>query len=144
MLGALRIFAVTAVAMVAAWSATAAIAADEVSGDLKKMQGTWVKDGDEGPDVKWTIKGDKVDVEVSGMEFKCKLTVDSNAKPFSSADLEIKDGPGDAAGKTSKAIYKFDGEKLVFCVTHPGVDARPTEFKPVEDQVVMFTLKKEK
>jgi uncharacterized protein (TIGR03067 family) len=145
MLGALRILAVMAVATLAAWSAPVAIAADEaITGDLKKMQGTWVKDGEEGPDVKWTIKGDKLDVEVAGMEFKCVLTLDSKATPFATADLAIKDGPGDAAGKTSKAIYKFDGEKLVFCVTHPGVDSRPTEFKPVDDQVVIFTLKKEK
>lgn len=144
MLGALRILAVLAVATVAAGNASVAMAADEaVSGDLKKMQGTWVRDGDEGPDVKWTIKGDKLVAEVSGMEFKCKITLDSKAAP-ATADLEITDGPGDAAGKTSKAIYKFDGEKLVFCVTHPGIDARPTEFKPIEDQVVIFTLKKEK
>jgi uncharacterized protein (TIGR03067 family) len=144
-LRALRILALLAVATLAAWSAPVATAEDEaISGDLKKMQGTWVKDGEEGPDVKWTIKGDKLDVEVAGMEFKCKLVLDSKATPFPTADLEIKDGPGDAAGKTSKAIYKFDGEKLVFCVTHPGIESRPTEFKPIEDQALIFTLKKEK
>ena len=33
---------------------------------------------------------------------------------------------------------------LVFCVAHPGIDTRPTEFKGVEEQTTLFTLKKEK
>ena len=32
----------------------------KVSGDLKKMQGTWVRAGDEGPESKWVIEGDSL------------------------------------------------------------------------------------
>lgn len=115
----------------------------KVSGDLKKMQGTWVRDGDEGPDARWVITGDQLKATVNGVEYSCTITLDPKAEPHPSADFAVKQGPDDVVGKTSKAIYKFDGDKLVFCVTHPGVEKRPAEFKPDEEQAFLFKFKKE-
>jgi uncharacterized protein (TIGR03067 family) len=125
--------------------AAPALRADDakVEGDLKKMQGTWVRAGDEGPDLKWVIEGDNLKASVNGQDYTCKLKLDAKATPHPSADLAIKDGPGDSAGKTSKGIYKFEGDRLVFCVTMPGGETRPTEFKNVEEERFVFTLKKE-
>lgn len=115
----------------------------KVNGDLKKMQGTWVRAGNDGPDVKWVIDGESLKATVNGMEFVCTFTIDPKATPNPTADLAIKEGPGDAAGKNSKAIYKFDGDKLIFCVTSPGIDTRPAEFKAIENETHLFELKKE-
>ena len=115
----------------------------KVTGDLKKMQGSWVRDGDEGLDAKWVIEGDNLKSTVNNQQYTCKMTLDPKATPHRSADITIKEGPGDSAGKLSKGIYKFDGEKLVFCVSIPGSDVRPAEFKMVENECFLFHLKKE-
>ena len=133
-------------AVLAGFGAISTLRAEDakVEGDLKKMQGTWVKSGNDGPDAKWVIEGDSLKATVNGQDYTCKLTLDPKATPHSSVDLAIKDGPVEAAGKTSKAIYKFDGEKLVFCVSPPGSDSRPSEFKAAEDDAYLFEFKKEK
>jgi len=115
----------------------------KVSGDLKKMQGTWVNAGSEGPEARWVIEGETLKATVNGQDYNCTLSLDPKAEPHPTADLTIKEGPGDAVGKSSKAIYKFDGDKLVFCVTSPGGETRPAEFKTVEDQAYLFELKKQ-
>src|SRR5262249_47882877 len=116
---------------------------EKVSGDLKKMQGAWVKTEGEGPEARWVFEGDTLKAKVGDGEYVCKVTLDPKASPHPTADLAIKEGPGDVAGKTSRAIYKFDGDTLVFCVTHAGIDNRPTEFKGAEGEAFLFTFKKE-
>lgn len=111
---------------------------EKVTGDLKKLQGTWVSES--GPESKWSFDGEKLKATVNGGDYICTVKVDSKASP-ATMDLDIKEGA--AAGQASKAIYKFDGEKLVICVTHPGVADRPTKFEAVEDSVILFELKKE-
>jgi uncharacterized protein (TIGR03067 family) len=95
---------------------------------LKPFQGSWATTGD-GPDATWTFEGATAKASVAGAEYSCKVKVDKNAKPFSTLDLEITDGPDEAKGKVSKGIYKFD---------------RPTEFSTVDDEAYLFELKKEK
>ncbi len=126
-----------ALATMSAWGDDA-----KASADLKKMEGTWVQGGS-GPDARWVIEGDSLKATVNGEEYVCTLKLDPEAKPHPSADIVIKKGPGDSAGKTSKAIYKFDGETLVFCVTHPGVENRPADYKEVQDEAFVFEFKKE-
>jgi uncharacterized protein (TIGR03067 family) len=122
-----------------------ATADDEtVSGDLKKMQGTWVRAGEDGPDLRWVFEGQTLKASVNGQDYTCTVTLDEKATPNKTVDIAIKDGPGDTSGKTSKAIYKFDGDRLCICVTHPGGDARPREFKHIEDEAFLFEMKKEK
>ena len=77
------------------------------------------------------------------MEYTCKGKIDTDAKPFAAIDLVIEDGPEEAKGKTSKGIYKLDGEKLTLCVSVPGKD-RPKEFAQTDDEAYLFELKKEK
>lgn len=122
-----------------------ALRADDakVEGDLKKLQGTWVRAGDEGPDSRWVFEGNSLKASVQGMEYVCKISVDEKAKPHATIDIEIKEGPGDAAGKSVKGIYKFDGDKLVLAVSPPPIDTRPADFQPVQDQSHVFALKKE-
>jgi uncharacterized protein (TIGR03067 family) len=136
----------TMLAVVAGLGAVSGLRAEDakIDGDLKKMQGTWVRAGDDGPDSKWVIEGDSLKATVNGVDYSCKLTLDAKANPHSTADLAVKEGPPDTAGKTSKGIYKFDGDKLVLCVSMPGAENRPTEFKTVEDEFYLFELKKEK
>ena len=71
------------------------------------------------------------------------MKIDTEAKPFATIDLVIDEGPEDAKGKTSKGIYKLDGEKLTICVSAPGKD-RPKEFTQVEDEAYLFAMKKQK
>ena len=109
---------------------------------LKPFQGTWASEGD-GIDAKWTFEGEKVKATVNGTDYTCKVKVDTGAKPFSTIDFMIEEGPEDSKGKTSKCIYKLDGEKLTLCVSIPGKD-RPKEFAQTEDEAYLFELKKQK
>jgi len=109
---------------------------------LKPFQGTWNSTGD-GIDAKYTFEGEKLKATVNGNDYTCKVKVDAEAKPFATMDLMIEEGPEDAKGKTSKCIYKLDGEKFTLCVSVPGKD-RPKDFAQVEDEAYLFELKKEK
>jgi uncharacterized protein (TIGR03067 family) len=116
---------------------------EKVSGDLKKMQGAWVKTEGEGPEARWVFEGDTLKAKVGDNEYVCKVTLDTKAAPHPTADLLVKEGPGELVGKTSRAIYKFDGDKLVFCLTHAGGETRPADFKPSEGESFLFEFKKE-
>ena len=110
---------------------------------LKAIQGTWVTSENDSLDAKWVIKGETLEATVNGMEYVGKLKVDDKAKPHSTLDIALTQGPEDSKGKTAKAVYKLDGEKLVIAVSHPGHD-RPKDFEPVPDEVYLFELKKQK
>ena len=116
----------------------------KIDGDLKKMQGTWVNAVADGVDHHWIIKGDTVKASVNGLDYTCRITVDSRANPLPTADFTIKLGPEDSAGKTARGIYKFDGDRLIFCVALPCGDARPGDFKTVEKESYVIELKPEK
>ena len=118
-----------------------AAADDTSSADaLKALKGTWISD--EGIDSTWTFEGETLKASVNGMDYTCKVKADPKAKPMT-LDLVIDEGPEDSKGKTSKCIYKFEGEKLVLCVSTPGKD-RPKAFEQTEGESYVFELKKEK
>jgi uncharacterized protein (TIGR03067 family) len=129
----------------AAGFATRVVAADEaaLAPALDTLQGTWQTSENDGLDAKWVIKGETLEATVNGMDYVGKLKVDDKAKPHSTMDIAITEGPEDSKGKTAKAVYKLDGEKLVIAVSHPGHD-RPKDFEPVPDEVYLFELKKQK
>jgi uncharacterized protein (TIGR03067 family) len=138
----LTIAILAAVALLSGVTAQA-LANDKTQAEqLKPLQGNWATDGD-GLDAKWNFDGEKVKATVNGTDYSCKVTIDSEAKPNPTLDLVIEDGPEEAKGKTSKAIYKLDGEKLTICTSVPGKD-RPKDFAQTEDESYLFTLKKQK
>lgn len=54
--------------------------------------------------------------------------------------IDWTDSFGEDAGKTFPAIYRFDGDQLIFCATDPG-KARPTEFKTRKGEVLRIHKK---
>jgi uncharacterized protein (TIGR03067 family) len=125
------------------WGAASAWGDEKSQSDLlKPFQGTWMSSG-EGIEATWTFEGEKVKATVAGMDYTCKAKLDADAKPHPTIDLLIEDGPEESKGKTSKGLYKLEGEKLTLCVSAPGKD-RPKEFAPVEDAAYLFELKKQK
>jgi uncharacterized protein (TIGR03067 family) len=133
----------TGIALTMSWGAASARGDEKSQADLiKPLLGTWASSG-EGLDATWIFENDKVKANVAGMEYTCKPKIDADAKPFATIDLVIDDGPDEAKGKTSKGIYKIDGEKLTLCVSAPGKD-RPKEFAQTDDEAYLFELKKEK
>ena len=133
----------TGIALNMSWGAVSARGDEKSQAELiKPFLGTWASSG-EGIDATWTFESEKVKATVAGMEYTCKPKIDADAKPFATIDLVIDDGPEEAKGKTSKGIYKIDGEKLTLCVSAPGKD-RPKEFAQVDDEAYLFELKKEK
>src|SRR5262249_19386675 len=117
-----------------------ALADDEKSASdvLKGFQGAWISAGAQGGlDSEWTFEGETFKATVNGMDYTCKVKIDPKAKPNATVDLHIEEGPEDSKGKTSKCIYKLDGEKLTLCVSTPGKD-RPKTFEQVEDEAYLF------
>ena len=133
---------VTSLALVASLFSSAVVADDAAkSPALKAIQGTWATSENDSIDAKWEFKGETLKASVNGMEYVGKIKVDDKAKPHSTLDIELTDGPEDAKGKTAKGVYKLDGEKLVIAVSTPGRD-RPKDFEPVPDEVYLFEMKK--
>jgi uncharacterized protein (TIGR03067 family) len=116
---------------------------DKVEGDLKKLQGKWSTPSASGDGkVSYTIDGKKLKLVAPSRTYEMELTLDPEAKPEKTLDLKIVEGPEDAKGNTSKAIYKFDGEKFVFCFSPQG--DRPTKFEMEGYEKILTTLTKEK
>jgi len=111
------------------------------SADLKKIEGEWTTPSQGGGDVVYTFKGDKLTVKAPTREYKMTVKLDDSAKPNKTIDFHIDQGPDDAKGKTSKGIYKFDGDdKFVFCFTPEG--ERPTKFEQVGFEQFLTELKR--
>jgi len=135
--------AMGSVALAAGFAARAVTTEDPaLDPALKALQGTWATSESDSLDAKWVIKGEILEATVNGMEYVGKLKVDDKAKPHSTLDIALTQGPEDAKGKTAKGLYKLDGEKLVIAVSSPGHD-RPKDFEPVPDEVYLFELKKQ-
>ncbi len=124
-------------------SASLRAADDKVDGDLKKVQGKWSVPSANGEGkVTYTITGKKLKVVAPSRTYEMELTLDEAAKPEKSIDFKIVEGPDDAKGNTSKGIYKFDGEKFVFCFAPQG--DRPTKFEMEGYEKILVSLTKEK
>ncbi len=110
---------------------------------FKPFQGTWVSTG-EGIDATFIFDGEKVTASVAGMEYTARAKVDTAAKPHATIDLTLIEGPEEAKGKKAKGIYKFDGERLTLCLTVLDREERPADFAAIDDEIILFELKKEK
>jgi uncharacterized protein (TIGR03067 family) len=134
-------------AMVLGLVAGSRLSADQekaVSGDLKKLQGTWVSTENSNFESRWVFEGDTLKATVNGDEYETKVSLNPKAKPEATIDFKITKGPGDSEGQTSLGIYKFDGDKLLICTSHPGRTTRPTKFETIEEEQSSFELKKAK
>lgn len=127
------------IAAIVAALAVPARAADEPSPALKAVQGTWTTREDSEVSAKWTIKGDAIKILVNGVEYAGKVVVDAEAKPHPAFTVEIKEGPGEAVGKSSKGVYKLEGDKLDVNIAVPGND-RPVDFNPYGQDLYLFEL----
>lgn len=93
--------------------------ADEISGDLKKLQGTWqVTKGviagreasrDNAEDSRLIFGGNTMTFESSRESNRATVSVDGSKKP-ATLDAEVLDG--DEKGKKRLAIYELDGDVL--------------------------------
>ena len=67
------------------------------------------------------------------------LTLDATAKPEKTIDFKIDEAPDDAKGKTSKGIYKWDGnDKFIFCFRPEG--DRPDKYEQVGYEQIVTEL----
>jgi uncharacterized protein (TIGR03067 family) len=116
---------------------------DLAQGDLKAIQGEWTVPSGFGGDVTYTFKDRSLAIESPNRSYKMTIKVDSKSKPEKSIDFQIDEGPDDAKGKTSKGIYKFDGDDtLTLCFRGEG--DRPKEFEQIgfEQNVTKWKRKK--
>ena len=126
-------------------AASTAVRADDaaVKKDLKKLEGEWTYKNENGGEVTYKFKGDKVEVEAPSRSYKMTIKIDPSAKPEPTLDFVIDEAPDDAKGKTSKAIYKFDGEDtLIFCMRPQG--ERPAKYEQIGFEQIVSTLKRKK
>jgi uncharacterized protein (TIGR03067 family) len=125
--------------------ASSTVRADEaaVEKDLKKLEGEWTIKNENGGEVTYKFKGDKLEVEAPSRSYKMTVKIDPTAKPERTLDFHIDEGPDDAKGKTSKAIYKFDGDDtLIFCMRPEG--ERPAKYEQVGYEQIVSTPKRKK
>ena len=138
-----RWIALALAALIVAPALPRAFADDEkVDGDLKKMQGQWSTKAGNGDKVTYTIDGKRLKVVAPSRTYEIVLTLVEDAKPEKTIDFKIIEAPEDAKGQTSKGIYKFDGEKFVFCFAPQG--DRPAKYEMEGYEKILVTLTKDK
>lgn len=126
-------------------ASTSAVRADEeaVKKDLKKLEGEWTIKSEGGSEISYKFKGDKLEVTAPSRSYKMTVKIDPEAKPERTLDFHIDEGPDDAKGKTSKAIYKFEGDDtFIFCMRPEG--ERPDKYEQIGFEQIVSTLKRKK
>jgi uncharacterized protein (TIGR03067 family) len=119
--------------------ATARAAADATDDDLKKVEGKWTAPSGGGGTVTYTFKGKTLKIEAPTRKYEMTIILDATVKPEKTIDFKIDEGPDDAKGKTSKGIYKFDGDsKFVFCFRGEG--DRPTKYEMIGFEQILIEL----
>ena len=138
----LGLFAVASMLAVSAVRGADKEGAKEAEGDVKKLEGKWTAPSGGDGKVTYTFSGTKLKVVAPSRSYEMTVTLDEKAKPDKTIDFKINEGPDDAKGKTSKGIYKFDGEKFVFCFRPMG--DRPTKYETVGYEQIVVELTKDK
>lgn len=115
---------------------------DEGKDVLKKIQGTWTFTDEQGEQSRWVFEGSTLKSSVHGNDYVSTITLDPQAKPEPTIDFKITQAPDDVQNQMALGIYKLDGDRLTLCIAMPGRAARPTEFKRVEDETLLFELKR--
>ncbi len=137
--------------------ALAAISADAQDGkkpaDKDAIQGIWTaKKGDKS--IKLTFAAEKFtlamgdDISIEGSfktdPSKTPKHIDMTVEKVGGPDAD--DNVKKHVGKTSKAIYEFDGDRLKWLAPEPGNDVRPTAFPQDGEQTkgIFVTFDREK
>ncbi len=117
---------------------------EEISGDLKILQGTWGGTSPDGTSVTFEFKEKVVVTTLGDMVIESTISLDEKAEPHKTIDFKIESGPPDIVGLTAPAIYKLDvdGKKITVCSAHPGAE-RPRDFQDEEGVSMLFELTKE-
>jgi uncharacterized protein (TIGR03067 family) len=114
-----------------------------VEKDLKKLEGEWTIKSEGGSEITYKFKGDKLEVTAPSRSYKMTVKLDPAAKPEKTLDFQIDEGPDDAKGKTSKAIYKFEGDDtFIFCMRPEG--ERPDKYEQVGFEQILSKLTRKK
>src|SRR5262249_32630863 len=114
-------------------------AEDKDGGDLKKLEGKWTAKSGDGGKVTYTFTGKTLKIEAPSREDAMTVTLDAAAKPEKTIDFKIDEAPDDAKGKTSKGIYKFDGnDKFIFCFRPEG--DRPDKYEQIGYEQIVTEL----
>ena len=125
-------------------AATGLLADDAaVQRDLKRLEGEWSYRDENGGEVTYKFQGDKLTVQAPNRSYRMTVKLNPAANPEKAIDFHIDEGPEDARGKTSKGIYKFDGEDIfIFCIRPEG--DRPTKYEQSGVEQILSTLKRKK
>jgi uncharacterized protein (TIGR03067 family) len=115
----------------------------ESAADLKLMQGNWSFKPASDVDVTWSLAGETLKAAAQGQEYVCKVTLNPKATPRT-IDFFVTQGPNEMVGRTALGIYKIENDSVTFCVSRPGDDRRPSEFKDVEDECYLFMITRSK
>jgi uncharacterized protein (TIGR03067 family) len=112
----------------------------------KALQGVW--EGAKGDEkVTLTFDGDKFTFKVNDGTASGTFTIDAAKKPMQ-MDMKVTKGTGEHMkeyeGKTAKAIFELDGDKLKWCSNEPGKEARPGDFTDKKMFYVEFKRAKKK
>jgi uncharacterized protein (TIGR03067 family) len=117
--------------------------ADASGDDLKKLEGKWTAPAGDGGKTTYAFKGKSLKIDAPSRSYEMTITLDATAKPEKTIDFKIDEGPDDAKGKTSKGIYKFDGnDKFIFCFRGEG--DRPTKYEMVGFEQILIELTRAK
>jgi uncharacterized protein (TIGR03067 family) len=126
-------------------AAAAGLWADDaaVQKDLKHLEGEWSYKDENGGEVTYKFKGDTLSVRAPNRSYRMTVKLNPAANPEKTIDFHVDEGPEDAKGKTSKGIYKFEGDDiLIFCICPEG--DRPTKYEQSGSGQILSTLKRKK
>jgi RNA polymerase sigma factor (sigma-70 family) len=120
---------------------TVASAADDLKGDLARLQGRWQSEHFAGGvDMTLDVKGKTITItsvrnNADGVEYtvieEAALKVDETANPKTMdwVDVELKNEPPIHNPPPPPFIYKIEGNTLTLCGGHNESSPRPSEFK---------------
>jgi uncharacterized protein (TIGR03067 family) len=101
--------------------------------DLERLQGTWVYLSGQ-REAQLLISGEHFTVRFrNGDIYVGTCALDPMSRPRA-MDMRIQEGPEPHRGKTSLAIYEFDGDHLIWCPGSPGAGERLRAFPPGDDR----------
>src|SRR3954470_16067254 len=111
--------------------------------DRDRMQGVW-KFVSGKREAKLLISGEHFTMHFrNGDVYLGTFTLDAAARP-KAMDMLITEGPEAHKGKTSLAIYEFDGDHVIWCPAEPGRDERLRAFPSQEADALCIIFKREK